>query len=314
MPLTKIECCQGGSRDPSFCVNCALHGDPAPCEYPLPMLTSMEQAIGSGRGYVGDFSATQFQACPRFVRLAQEEDFAESPADWYARWRGTISHTGCEVEVGKWRKEKQREAYQYFGGDRYRPMQDEVDSVNTERRIFRKLELNGREYTISGTYDLKLSDYQGGVRIEDYKNTQRPKQMVTSPDHDYVMQASIYAWLLEPTEHITSYRVWYLCPDGVTHYDIELPGLETTESYLRNRLAVLTEEDLPAPLPTKTVNHRDGTSTTQLHYKCVRCPLKTECWSRVGFAAVGNKLFPAGTAPAQEAESADDPFGHWLES
>lgn len=290
MGLEKIRCCHGGVEQPHICLNCAFVGSPHSCDYPVALIFSMYDEIVNGRGDTGDFSATQLQQCPRFIRLSREEGYSESPSDYYRRWKGKTVHSGVEHQL------KDLDP-------------DQMNSL-TETRMYRTL----GSTRISGTFDLLLETYSGGARLEDYKTTGRTTLAIKEVDDDYKMQASIYAWLLAGNGiTVTSYKVWYLCSDGLVGLDVSLLPEDEIEDYLRNRIAAITTEELPDILPPRTIRRKTGAVDEQAHYKCWTCPLQTTCYAKEGLWVDDRIIRGIGENKPLILDDTFDAFSDWSE-
>jgi hypothetical protein len=234
----------------------------------------------------GQYSATTMQQCPRFVQLAYNNDFIESPGDYFRRFRGNMGHDLM-----------------------YQLLKDEPDMI-AEIRFFKPITIDGVEFEISGKPDWVLPHYQDRGLIVDFKSTNKKVALlegITTDDHYW--QANIYRWLLwggRPQEW-TPFLERY-AGTGVLHKDrvfIELKGaeidyfdmdhpkkikvptapFEEVENYIRDRMEPHVEfaqtGRLAPVLPSRFYKARTGPNkgqtVEQRHWKCDRCPLRQQC-------------------------------------
>ena len=192
------------------------------CDHSLPLLLTMagKEDSRSGAGY----SASVINGCPRQYLLAQEIDYYESPAAYYNRWRGDMMHLG-----------------QIVGSPHGNHLIQEV-------RLFRPIEVDGIEFTVSGQPDEynKITS-----QLTDHKSTNR---IPTAPYPEHERQINIYTWLLEGAGyHVESARIHYFDMKREQFQDVQLWDTEAVEAYIRRRLKAfaLHEKtgDLPGPLP-----------------------------------------------------------------
>lgn len=132
------------------------------------------------------------------------------------------------------------------------PTPDEIRANNAlipvwlEQRAFRKIVVNGIEWTIGGKFDMVL---QG--RLFDAKSTSVFSYLKGTKDNDYGMQGGIYRWLnphLITDEHIFIQFIftdWQKArarndPDypqtKAKEYPVKLPSIEATQRFIENKI------------------------------------------------------------------------------
>lgn len=76
---------------------------------------------------------------------------------------------------------------------------ERIDSKNVdkERRVSRKVDVNGTEWTVTGKYDVLVTEDNGKKTIRDIKTTSTWAYVYGGKDDDYRKQMSIYRWLLD---------------------------------------------------------------------------------------------------------------------
>jgi CRISPR/Cas system-associated exonuclease Cas4 (RecB family) len=278
MPLVGVKCCKGGERDFEGCIHDSLYTDT--CQYMAPIIIAMSQNQEE-RKDAGNLSATGLLGCPRFNELKPHLPFYESPAEYYARFRGTVSHAMVEYYVNN------------FPG------------TIVERRV--QAEVNG--IPVSGKMDLVVPGWtlKGNPvgLVTDYKSTNKRASSVPLKD-DHKFQVNIYAWLLRNGYFTdTGEKVGVDVKYGQINY-VEMQYFKTYTFPLMwpHEQDELVEElvsdnagwdfasgELPEILPMQP--------NGQPHWRCRYCPLMEECF------AIGDN----GTSVDWEDEEAPDFIG-----
>lgn len=204
MPLEGTICCQTGQ--PRSFEECKCQARAGDCKHPLPLLANMEKQRYL-RQDVG-ISASTLGGCPRQYILSTLYDYYENPEDYYARWFGTFTHAAVEMDGP------------YTG-------------ISQEIRYYRKIEVDGEEFEISGQPD--WIDWKEG-RIEDYKMSgYKPKEA----RREHIAQLNVYRWLIcgdDPLFEPRVLRVNYLHPGKSsrhTEYEVMIWTDEAVEEYIR---------------------------------------------------------------------------------
>lgn len=200
---------------------------------------------------------------PLQERISDVEDFI-------ARALGTAIHSGIE---NAWQKGYKR-ALKLLGYPdevieriRINPTDEELRASNSiipvyfEQRTFRKIEVNGVEYTIGGKFDTVAE----GI-VHDNKSTSAYTWLYGTRDEEHALQGSIYRWL-DPKKITEDYmRVNYIFTDWkkidarsnpnypqqrLLPKEIPLLSEAQTETWIRNKIALVQkykdcrEEDIP---------------------------------------------------------------------
>lgn len=255
MPLTRVTCCKGGTPETfEHCLRCSMYGFPHSCEHPFPVIKAMRDN-SLGRPTSG-LSTTDLLGCTRFYVLSKEHEYAESPIDYQARFKGTLIHSGFE-DLSK--------------GE---------DDVEAEVRYNRDFEHDGETYTITGKPDLRLIEWKGIGRLVDQKSAGRRKlhpEMQASEDHQ--RQLNIYRWILEGNDiHVGSLVIWYVGDTDMVQVEVPIWPTSVVEDMIRQLVMSIHDNELPPILPsTYTTSRKTGEVTERRHMKCGFCPLRAVC-------------------------------------
>lgn len=134
------------------------------------------------------------------------------------------------------------------------PTEDELRSRNDiipvyfEQRGLRKIDVNGVTYTIGGKFDM-VAD---GI-VQDFKSTSVWSWVKGTKDEDYALQGSLYRWLHPDKITDDHIRINFIFTDWskmmlksagypqkrVEHKDIQLKSARDTETWVRNKLALI---------------------------------------------------------------------------
>ena len=206
-------------------------------------------------------SATSLLKSTRQLVLTQRVNHEERELDisaFLASRMGTAIHDSIEKA---WKTSGQRAMKKLGYPDHIannivvNPTQEEIDSnpdiipVWMEQRSFREIVVNGVTYKIGGKFDQVL---QG--RLFDAKSTSVYAYILGKKDEDYAWQGGIYRWL--NPELITDDRIYiqFVFTDWqktraradptypqtkALEYPVEMPSLEETEQFIRNKLIEL---------------------------------------------------------------------------
>jgi CRISPR/Cas system-associated exonuclease Cas4 (RecB family) len=230
-------------------MQCATTGEPATCKYPFFLLEAMRGNEDTRRD--AGISASTLGACPRFVTLAGDHDYYESPQDYKARFTGSVIHGGIEAYTS-------------------------VPGVIAERRYYRQITLtDGRVVVISGKMDIVLPQWKHVGKIVDMKTGGRRQLTPTMEPYDsHTEQVNEYRWILDDPVDADPIRVGeaaiiYIKDGAMQEVPVELWPLAVTEAHIRARLEELLLPELPPILPDQSNGKR--------HWKCDRCPLRDVC-------------------------------------
>lgn len=185
-----------------------------------------------------DFSATELLKPPQIIRLQAKhhDELVVDASDRIWALLGKAAHHILEEHGGE-------------------------DHV-IEERIFKDLEVDGKNYRISGAMDVQFEPEDGRWKINDWKVTSAGTLMYgEQPKPEWVQQLNIYQWLRgEPTElQITAIlrdfkksqvgKEWRGAsrpyPDRAVEL-VEIPSwtLERTEDFIRERIRDITAENV----------------------------------------------------------------------
>lgn len=137
-------------------------------------------------------------------------------------------------------------------------LEDGMIPVYLEQRAFRKIKVDGREFTISGKFDKIING-----ELNDIKTTSVYAAINGTKDEDYRLQMSLYRWI--NPEKVTSelFRIQHIFTDWqrfqtninkdyprhrVQEYTGELLPLAQTETWIRDKIReILVNQELPEP-------------------------------------------------------------------
>lgn len=120
-----------------------------------------------------------------------------------------------------------------------------------EQRAFRKIEVNGKTFTVGGKFDMVCEG-----RVTDTKSTSVWSWVYGGRDEDYRLQGSIYRWLNPDKVTQDFIRINFIFTDWnkadaqskadypprrVMHKDILLLSLEETEAWIRGKLNQISQ-------------------------------------------------------------------------
>lgn len=221
--------------------------------YPIEMIIAMSRNAEE-RSDAG-ISATMLLDCPRKVILAEEEDFYEFPADFWARFRGSIGHLMME----------------YYG-------EDDPDVIR-EVRVRKYINVDGVSVEITGKSD-KINTRD--KLIVDYKSI---KAVPDKPKPTHEPQVNIYRWLWDGGVRMdTGEQVSVeIERGGIVYFDMEkvvkLPvsiwPLEQIEQFIIDKLRPHVRYQQEGVLPS--ILYNEGGRRSAL---CNYCALKQACDAR----------------------------------
>lgn len=293
MTLAGVICCRTGEpQDFEHCMQCAVSGDPEPCVHPFFLLKAMRDNKAS-RERAG-MSATTLQACQRFTRLGESNDYYEDPQDFKARFRGTIIHGGIEQFT---MDEDGIIAEQRFYRNIDVPFIDDDGDTYTERyEISGKMDQIHTRWLHNGEYVVKLTDNKSGGR--------RTLTHTMEPLESHIEQVNIYRWILAdgrpelpritrtPTKEgdviteeydavsldVQVASIWYIKDAAMVEIDVPLWPLAQTEEHIRQIMVRNKGMKLPPILPSRFQKSRKTGEVVEIrHWKCDRCPLRELC-------------------------------------
>lgn len=271
MPLSGLQCCQGGDQPIEACMNRAAYGGPGACRFPPSLLHQMagheEHRKGAGR------SATGLLACPRQHILLREHEYVENPDSYYPLFEGEAIHTIMELHGA-------------FAG------------WVQEVRYARDIEIDGRTYTITGKPDAfnptlgLIRDYKTTRTLIDCTKKKYPSEWCLEYAKDeHVQQLNIYSWILydgynvetgEQVAYDIDYGEIYYLNRGVKSFQVPIWHPDVQDTFVRERLSPLVEHDLTGTLPevlpsSISVAKKTGKETIKRHWRCGYCPVRTIC-------------------------------------
>jgi len=133
----------------------------------------------------------------------------------------------------------------------------ESENVTKELRLHRKIQIENIEYTVSGKFDILVTDNNQVATLRDIKTTSVWSYVFGSKDLDYKLQLSIYRWLLLGSDYkvntvgyidffFTDWQSMKARQDNkypqkkiLAGYEIELMSSDEVEAYIQERLSKL---------------------------------------------------------------------------